>query len=193
MSSQSQRELLSSAAISEEALWRTERANRFKTKLCTCGGICGTITIITWVVIMVSLATVSTSFPFFPDGLLNYGWILHLFNAPVVALCYVAGGVHNKEVIAIIGFLAIGVTLLNGWVVAGNFLPWLVGCITANPITFFADCSTGSALYSFMMLAVSILFVIISLIVLYASFSLYNYISTGQMNIYYAVNASKQD
>lgn len=187
------RELYASAAISEEAMWRTEKANRYKTKLCTCGGICGTITLTAWLAIIISLAFAGVGFPFLPNALLNYGWVYHVFNAPLVALCFVAGGVHNNIIVALIGLFSIPTVMLNLWTLGGNFIPWIVGCITANPITFFADCTAGSAFYMFMMTGVCILFVLVSLVVLYASFALYAYIHRGQQNITYALANEKKD
>jgi hypothetical protein len=160
----------------EDAQWRTVKANTYKSGLRTWGGICGLVVVIVWAVVLIVLAILGTGFPFFPAAVLDYGWAFHLLNIFMVVLCFVAAATRSVPVISLLALsTALFIFVLNTWTLAANFIPWLVGCISGHPVTFFADCVLDS-LYMVLLTLIAFLFWLISLYVWVTAFGLINYL-----------------
>jgi hypothetical protein len=163
-------------ARAEDALWRTAQANTYKGSIRIWGGICGLVFAIGWAITLFVLFVIGMPVPFFPPAVLDYGWSLHLLNVPMCILALVVGATRSLPLVSLTALItALLVFPLNSWSLGANFIPWLVGCITSHPVTFFADCTTG-ALYTFLLFSFAVGFWVWSLIVWTCGFALINYI-----------------
>jgi hypothetical protein len=152
------------------------QANTYKGSIRIWGGICGLIFVIGWAILLIVLAVLGMGYPFFPSSVLDYGWAFHILNVPMCILALVVGATKSIPLVSLTALItALIVFPLNSWALGANLIPWLVGCITENPITFFADCTIG-ALYTILLFTLGVGFWVWSLIVWTCGFALINYV-----------------
>lgn len=163
-----------SSVRSEEALWRTIRANDYKTSI----GIAGFASLA--VTIVGAALLVIFKVPFLPPSLLDYGWLFHLPHAIFWACALTVSNSQSIELVTLVAALAVPTVLLDAWTVFVNFIPWLVGCITGSPVSWIYDCVV-SAVYMIVLTVISLLAFITTVFILYYTLVLLAYINRSRV------------
>ena len=169
---------------SEEALWRTIRANDYKTSV----GIAGFASLAVTVVGAILLWIFKV--PFLPPSLVDYGWLLHLPHVIFWACALTVSNSQSIELVTLVAALAVPTVLLDTWTVFVNFLPWLIGCIMGSPVSWVYDCVV-SAVYMIVLTVISLLAFFTTVFILHYTLVLLAYINRSRVGSAISSNNKK--
>lgn len=161
---------------SEEALWRTIRANDYKTS----AGIAGFCSLA--IAVVGAIFLVAFSVPFLPPSIVDYGWLYHVPHLVFWACAVAVSNTQSTALLSLVAAFAIPTTLLDAWALCINFVPWLVGCIGGSPVSWVYDCVV-SAVYMLVLTVLALLAFITSVIVLYYTLTLLAYINRAHTGL----------